>query len=120
MNLFKQNGIKISNSLTRQANAYRQKIRNESRVGGSVFGPVPEVRRREFICLDEKTWLWHEEWRDDQGKLHAVTTKYDIRPNGIIKTQNGIDRTVTADEALNLLQAARNYKKMVHEQLYSV
>lgn len=44
-----------------EAEAYREAIQEEAKVGAKVFGPVPAGVRREFFCLDERTWVWHEE-----------------------------------------------------------
>ena len=76
-----------ADGLTLQAEAYRRAIREEAKVGGKVFGPVPEGVRREFFCLDERTWVWHEEWTDENGKPQIRTTRYDVRPHGIFKAQ---------------------------------
>jgi len=85
-------------------------IRGEAKIGGKLFGPVPKGHRREFFCLDEHTWIWHEEWTDKYGQTHAVTTRYVVRPNGIIKTQDGHTyHNLTSNEAHNLVRAAEFY-----------
>ncbi len=73
----------------RQAEIYRALIHHEAKIGGELFGPIPEGHRREFFCLDERTWVWHEEWKDMVGAWHTVTTRYDIRPTGVLKSQGG-------------------------------
>lgn len=100
-------------------NSYRHLMRREAQVGGNVFGSVPSGRRREFVCLDEGTWLWHEEWLDADGRTHAVTTRYDVGKKGITKSQNGRTQVLTAEEALNLLQAAYNYHGQICRELYA-
>ena len=100
-----------------QADAYRQAIREEAKVGGRVFGAVPEGVRREFFCLDEHTWVWHEEWKDAKGE-HVRTTRYDVRPYGIFKAQNGqAYQPVSRQEARNLVQAARTYNQLIDDEL---
>ncbi len=100
--------------------AYRRAIHEEARVGGRVFGPIPEGVRREFFCLDERTWVWHEEWKDQNGKQHIRTTRYDLRPQGIFKAQNGQPyQPVTRQEADNLYAAALRYRDMVQSELRS-
>ena len=42
----------------------RELLALESEIGSELFGEVPKGHRREFFCLDEKTWMWHEEWRN--------------------------------------------------------
>ena len=44
----------------RAADAERNLIRYEAKVGGDLFGPIPAGHRRDFFCLDEHTWIWHE------------------------------------------------------------
>lgn len=98
---------------------YRNLIRREARIGGQLFGPIPKHGRREFFCLDEHTWIWHEEWTDEHGKHQAVTTRYDVRPAGVIKIQDGQpDRYVSLDEAQRLYQAVNLYYKRVEADLH--
>lgn len=103
----------------RQAELYRDLIRHEARVGGQLFGEVPANARREFFCLDEHTWVWHEEWTDQNGQHHALTTRYDVRPNGILKSQNGHYQQVDDEEALRLYEAAKLYAQRIKTEVYS-
>lgn len=101
-----------------RTNAYREAIREEAKVGGRVFGVIPDGVRREFFCLDERTWVWHEEWIDPDGKTHIRTTRYDVRPHGIFKAQNGQPyQPVTKEEANNLLAAANRYNELIDTEL---
>ncbi len=101
-----------------QADKYRSLITQEARIGGKLFGPIPEGHRREFFCLDRNTWVWHEEWIDEAKQHHAVTTRYDVRPNGILKSQgNSQYQTLTPAEARNLYQAVTLYEQQVREAL---
>lgn len=96
---------------------YRDILREQAKSGGLLFGPIPEGRRREFFCLDQHTWVWHEEWYDQLGQHHAVTTRYDIRPQGILKSQGSNSyQLVTGDELRNLYRAARMYRDSLHAQ----
>lgn len=101
----------------RRADVYRSLMHWEAGIGGELFGPVPHGTRREFFCLDEKTWVWHEEWTDSDGH-HALTTRYDIRPNGILKSQ-GTDeyQAVTYEEARNLYNAIVLYAQKILPEL---
>jgi hypothetical protein len=106
------------NAVQRRADMYRLLIHYEAKMGGELFGPIPEGRRREFFCLDERTWVWHEEWRDESGKHRAVTTRYDVRPDGILKSQG--DRSyqaVRGHEAENLYAAVIRYQNIVGGEL---
>lgn len=109
------------NSKTEQhrADLYRNLIRHEAKIGGRIFGQTQPGVRREFFCLDERTWVWHEEWTDGQGEAHVQTTRYDVRPDGILKSQHGKYQPVTVDEANRLYNAARMYQDAVRNELYS-
>ena len=116
----------LSNQITsqkqeqRDATLYRNLMRHEARIGGTVFGPVPKDRRREFFCLDEHTWVWHEEWTDNAGKHNVMTTRYDVRPDSILKSQNGSHyQPVDINEAERLAQAARLYRQKVNQEIYN-
>ena len=116
MGLFTNNQV----SSKKQAERYRELIRKEAVIGGTIFGAVPKGHRREFFCLDERTWVWHEEWADVAGQRHVLTTRYDVRPDGIVKTQNnGRYIKVSLEEASNLLEAAKMYKERVRLELYA-
>lgn len=94
----------------RQDNMYQRQLRREAKVGGQLFGPVPSGHRREFFCLDRHTWVWHEEWVDKTGHTRVVTTRYDIRPQGVLKSQgNNSYQQVSGVELHNLHQAAELY-----------
>lgn len=98
---------------------YRKLKKQEAQIGATVFGNVPTGHRREFFCLDEHSLVWHEEWIDHSGNRQQMTTRYDVRPNGIFKVQNGQYRSVSSSEARRLQQAAHLYKKRVFEELYA-
>lgn len=103
-------------------NEYRDLIRSEATLGGQLFGDLPEGHRREFFCLDTHTWIWHEEWTDMLGRRNIRTTRYDVRPDGILKAQDGAGyyQSVSADEARNLIAAAKMYRTKVLTDLYHV
>jgi hypothetical protein len=104
----------------RLAELHRGLIRREAKLGGELFGPIPEGGRREFFCLDEHTWIWHEEWLDGDGKRRIKTTRYDVRPGSILKAQDGQRYSqVGREEARNLLQAAEAYVSRVKSEIYA-
>jgi hypothetical protein len=104
------------NPAERRAEIYRDIIRRSAKMGGTLFGPVPDGVRREFFCLDEHTWVWHEEWTDASGVRRTLTTRYDVRPQGIYKAQDGQPyQPVTAEEAHRLYAAAQTYRQRLHE-----
>lgn len=112
------NSIKGQHDEERSARRYREIIGAAAKHGGELFGPIPEGVRREFFCLDEHTWVWHEEWYDQTGQHHAVTTRYDVRPSGILKAQDGQPyRYVTLEEGKRLYKAMKMYNRLVQTEL---
>lgn len=113
-------GLTTKTHQQRRTELYRNLIRHEAKIGGQLFGEVPAGGRREFFCLDANTWIWHEEWIDDVGLRQVKTTRYDVRPGGILKAQDGQQyQKVSVPEAQRLAQAAEVYKRRVHNELYS-
>ncbi|HYH75775.1 MAG TPA: hypothetical protein VD735_07510 [Candidatus Saccharimonadales bacterium] len=103
----------------RRAREYRDLIRKEAAIGGKLFGPIPKGGRREFFCLDRNTWVWHEEWVAQDGKRHTVMTRYDVRPQGIYKAQDGQPyRPLSFDEAKHFYKAIKLYDKAVSAEVY--
>lgn len=101
----------------RRAEVYRSLMHWEAKVGGELFGPAPKGVRREFFCLDERTWVWHEEWTDSDGH-HTMTTRYDIRPNGILKSQGTSEYVVISEEeAEHLYTAIKLYLRKIQPEL---
>lgn len=113
------NTIVSQKQAERKAELYRNLIRHEARIGGQLFGDMQPGGRREFFCLDEHTWVWHEEWIDQNGNRQMKTTRYDVRPNGILKSQDGHYQEVSRDEAITLIEAAKFYRQRVQTELYS-
>jgi hypothetical protein len=102
----------------RKAAINRALLHYEARIGGEVFGPIPKDVHREFFCLDEHTWVWHEEWTDQNGKRQAVTTRYDVRPSGVVKSQGGSSyQALSPSEAQNLYNAIAVYERNVGAEL---
>jgi hypothetical protein len=104
----------------REAELYRSLLRREAKIGGEIFGPVKKGGRREFFCLDEHTWIWHEEWIDKNGERRIKTTRYDVRPNEILKAQDGQDyQRVNLEEGKRLLDAVTIYEHRLRTELYA-
>lgn len=81
---------------------------------------MPKGGRREFFCLDQRTWVWHEEWIDENGQHKSKTTRYDVRPNTILKAQDGSHyQPVGPEEAQHLREAVVLYEKRVKAELYN-
>ncbi len=91
----------------------------EAKVNEELFGPQPQGGKREFFCLDEHTWIWYEEWIDDAGDKHQVTTRYIVRPKEIVKSQNGgAYHRLTLDEAENFKHAVDSYIATSQKEIY--
>ena len=109
-----------SDSTSRAVKLNNDFMRHEAKIGGSLFGKVPRNRRREFFCLDSHTWIWHEEWLDQNGQNHIQTTRYEVRPDGVVKAQDGqIQYQKVGDEELRrLIKAAKMYETRVNQEIY--
>jgi hypothetical protein len=102
----------------KKAEMYRSVMQYEARLGGELFGPIPKGVRREFFCLDPNTWIWHEEWDDNTGR-HAVTTRYDVRPGSVVKSQGTNSyMSLSTEEKRRFLQAANLYYERVGGELH--
>lgn len=103
----------------RKAKLYRDLLQHEAKIGGELFGPVPNNGRREFFCLDEYTWIWYEEWTDKNKQRQNRTTRYEMRPGGITKIQDGQSYQQLSDgEALRFAEAVKTYERRVKNELY--
>lgn len=104
----------------KRSRQYRELMRREAVIGGQLFGPLPEGTRREFLCLNERMWLWHEEQPTPEGVCRVSTTCYEIRRTGIYKMQEaGGWQQVNPVEATRLRAAAELYCNHVLATLYN-
>jgi hypothetical protein len=104
------------NDNQRRVEFERRLMQREAEIGGKLFGPIPAGHKRSFFCLDEHTWIWHEEWLAN-GRRQVVTTRYDVRPTGVIKWQDGkAAQQLSDNEAVNLYDAVELYRKRVHTE----
>lgn len=97
----------------------RELIQLESEIGRELFGPVPKGHQREFFNLDERTWIWYDEYTDDTGLKHASTTRYEVQEKGILKAQDGAKYTyIEGKELQNLTLAVQMYYEQVMRGVY--
>ncbi len=97
----------------------RELLRLESEIGGQLFGPIPKGRRREFFCLDENTWIWHEEWIGKNRQLETSTVRYEIQDGGVLKVQEGAKYSyLDGTELQNFAIAVRLYYERVVRDIY--
>lgn len=83
---------------------FRERFKQEAAIGRDLFGPLPDGTIREFFCLDAHTWIWHEQWNDDDGS-HSVTTRYSVRPDGIYKYQHSAEPVLLSGEEIRHFHA---------------
>lgn len=112
--------LRIKRTKTRQVQekpTERELIRRESEIGRQLFGPIPKGHQREFFCLDNKTYIWHEEFKNGQGKLESITTRYEIQGDKILKVQGGAHYSYLEGAELDNILAAINlyYDRVVRE-----
>lgn len=99
----------------------RQLIELENELGRELFGPIPDGHRRDFFCLDEHTWVWHEEWTDADNRPQVATTRYEVQPNGILKVQSGrVYKYIEGEELKNLTVAVRLYYERTMRDIYKL
>lgn len=97
----------------------RELLKLESEVGSKLFGPIPNGHRREFFCLDEKTWIWHEEWIGSGRKLETSTIRYEVNEHGVLKVEEGARYSYLEGEELqNFALAVRLYYEQVAREVY--
>lgn len=95
-------------------------MRKELEVTRGMFGALKEGTKRDFFCLDEHTWIWYEEWVDEQGRRRQMTTRYMIRPHEVVKSQNGGAYKRLSDKELLSFQAAvQTYANTTKQRLYA-
>lgn len=98
----------------------RELLQLESKIGADIFGPVAPGSRREFFCLDDKTWIWHEERTDAKtGKVEQTTTRYELQEKGVLKVAPGSRYSyLQGAELENLMLAAQLYYENVARGIY--
>ncbi len=97
----------------------RELIQLESNIGREIFGPVPPGHRREFFCLDEKTCIWYEEYKDEKGKVVTSTTRYEFLGDKVLKAHNGAKYSyIEGSELKNLLLAVNMYYERAMRSIY--
>jgi hypothetical protein len=124
MKFFKKIGTLLTGSpkdisWSSRALTERELIEIESEIGRHIFGPIEEGHSREFFCLDEHTWVWHEEWMDETKKKQKRTTRFEIHQNGILKVRDGGHYQYLEDDELqNFGTAVRMYYEQVMRSIY--
>lgn len=109
-----------SMSLQKIAQKERELIKEEAKIGATLFGSVPKGHHREFFCLDRRTWIWFEEWYDVETKIsHQLQVRYEFQPRGVLKTVDGVHvGFVEGQELTNLLHAIKQYHDRIATEVY--
>jgi hypothetical protein len=104
----------------RKRTKIRELIRRESKIGATLFGVVPKGHQRDFFCLDERTWVWAEQWFDVETKAEkSMHVQYEFQTRGVLKTVDGVAvGFVQKDELARLLEAICTYQKRVSQEVY--
>lgn len=94
-------------------------INAESKLGSTLFGPIPSGHRREFFQHKKNLWLWHESWLDQNGQPKELTVRYEVRPSGIFKKPlGGRFVQLKGSELENFRKAVHAYGDAVKKHLY--
>ncbi len=94
-------------------------INLEAEIGAQLFGPIPKGHSRKFFNVDKTTWIWHEEWLDQNRKLQSATTRYEVQDAGILKVQAGSRYNyLEGQELTNFMTAINVYYERVMRELY--
>ena len=93
-------------------------INAESKLGATLFGPIPAGHRREFFRYRHNIWIYHESWSQNGKKLESTIT-YSVRENGVYKCPLGGEYTkIEGAELQNFRHATRAYLNLIKQKLY--
>ncbi len=99
--------------------AYADLINEESKLGRTLFGPIPEGHQREFFEHKKNVWIWHDGWLDEKGGLQGVTIRYEVKPEGVFKKiANEPYKRIEGEELDNFRRAAKMYLELIKTNIY--
>lgn len=99
---------------------YDELLNAESKIGRTLFGPIPTGHQREFFKHKENTWIWYESWPNNVGEIEDLTIRYEVRPAGVYKKKvGGSYEKITGKELENFVSAVKIYHQLVKRELYS-
>lgn len=104
--------------LSDDTTVYNNLIRKEAQIGGRLFGLIPSNVSRSFFCLDEHTWVWHEDTVLKNGDVSSKIIRYELQPDRIVKVINGNRYLLSDRERRNFYNATVSYQKKVFSELY--
>lgn len=98
---------------------YEELINAESKLGRTLFGPIPEGYQREFFESRPNVWIWYERFVNQLGRMEEMTIRYEVRPTGVYKKPaGGSYERLEGAELDNFRRAARGYLELVKTKLY--
>ena len=112
--LKRQKSTAYSNKLS-----YEELMNAESKLGSTLFGPIPDGHQREFFAFKKNVWIWYERWSGQDGTLQELTIRYEVKPAGIFKRAgNGNYEKIHGAELENFRRAVHSYLQLVKTKLY--
>lgn len=92
----------------------------ESKIGGELFGRMSRGVERRFFKDEYHSWYYHESATDQSGqKLYDFTIRYEILPEGVLKSVDGKHHVfITGVELGHLRQAMQLYTQKIRSELY--
>jgi len=110
--------VGLKKYIKNNSSAYNNLIRKEAALGGTLFGRIPSNVSRSFFCLDEHTWVWHEDITLRDGSVKSNIIRYELQPDRIVKVINGNRYLLSHHEKQNFYKATQTYQKRVFSELY--
>jgi len=98
-----------------------QLIERESKIGGDVFGKTSRGVKRRFFLDEQDSWFFSESAVDTTGqKLYSFTIRYQMLPQGVLKSVDGKGHVfIEGVELEHLLKAIALYEKRVMDEVYA-
>lgn len=96
-------------------------IDDESKIGGTLFGDLPKGVERRFFMDDGNSWFFSETATDPSTRqtLYTYTIRYEVLPQGILKSVDGRGHVfIKGVELQRLLDAMKLYEQQVDKQIY--
>ena len=116
-----ENWLKMPINRPHSSLTERELLSLESKIGATLFGPISKNGRREFFNLDEKTWIWYEEWQDESRNRRSATTRFEVQESGVMKVQEGARYSYLENPELeNLRKAISLYYERVAREIYHI
>lgn len=111
-------GFNFDSSRYSSKPSYDDLVNAESKLGRTIFGPIPNGHQREFFMAKSNVWIWHESYPSGSN-LSEITIRYEVRPDGVYKKSTGRSYIkIEGAELDNFRQAAKTYLELVKSKLY--